>query len=62
MQKIEGTLDYYTYINKINYILIELTGQKNIQPIELRMLQLSTIFTEIFKKLLLPSDISPGIS
>ena len=52
MQKIEGTLDYYTYMNKINYILIELTGQKNIQPIELRMSQLGTIFSEIFKKLL----------
>lgn len=45
----EGTLDYYTYINNINYILIEITGQKNIQPMELRLYQLTIIFAEIFK-------------
>jgi len=49
MEKINGTLDYYTYINKINYILIEITGQKNKQPIELRLSQLALIFTEIYR-------------
>jgi hypothetical protein len=49
MNEINGTLDYYTYKNNINYILIEITGQNNKQPIELRISQLVLIFAEIFK-------------
>lgn len=49
MNEIYGTLDYYAYKNNINYILIEITGQNNKQPIELRINQLVLIFTEIVK-------------
>ena len=47
MPIINGTLDYYTFNNKINYILIEITGQNSVHFIEDRIKQLGIIFTVI---------------
>jgi hypothetical protein len=46
---IKGTLDYYCMENNLNYLLIETTGQKNIQPINKRMEQNSIIINTILK-------------
>lgn len=50
MPIINGTLDYYAYKNKINYILIEITGQNSTHSIEDRMKQLGIIFSELHEK------------
>ncbi len=45
---IRGGLRYYQNLRKKNYILVETTGQNNIQPIELRISQNKTIIETVF--------------
>lgn len=51
LDKIDGTLLSYTNIVNKNYILIETTGQNNVQHIDIRIKQISTIINEVLQKL-----------
>ena len=44
---IEGTLDYYCYLNEKEYLLVEITGQNSGHKMENRLKQLEVIFSEI---------------
>ena len=52
--EIKGTLDYYCFINDINYILTEITGKKNEitgkhpQPLDLRVKQVKKVVDSMF--------------
>ena len=43
LNDIKGSLRYYQNINKKNYVLIEITGQNNIQTMEIRQTQATLI-------------------
>jgi len=46
---IKGSLRYYANINRKNYVLIEITGQNNVQPIEVREKQADLIINNVLK-------------
>ena len=45
---IKGSLRYYMNVTKQNYILIETSGQNNIQPLEIRKKQCNMFINELF--------------
>jgi len=47
--KINGTLREYADINKLNYILVETTGQNNIQPLNIRTEQCINIINTVLE-------------
>jgi hypothetical protein len=49
LNDIKGSLRYYANINKKNYILIEITGQNNIQTLEIRRNQGNIIIDTVLK-------------
>jgi hypothetical protein len=49
LNDIKGSLRYYANINKKNYILIEITGQNNIQTLEIRRTQGNIIINTVLK-------------
>jgi predicted deacylase len=48
-KKIKGSLREYADINKFNYILVETTGQNNVQPINIRVQQCINIITSVLQ-------------
>jgi len=48
-KKISGTFREFADINKLNYILIETTGQRNIQPLSTRTEQCINIITSVLQ-------------
>ena len=48
-RSVKNTLSYYCNIKNINYNLVEITGQNNKQPIELRNKQAYIIVNSLFK-------------
>jgi predicted deacylase len=48
-KKISGTFREFADINKLNYILIETTGQRNVQPINIRVQQCVNIITSVLE-------------
>lgn len=47
---IKGSLIYYMNMNKKNYILVETTGQDNIQPLQIRINQNKIIINTVLKQ------------
>ena len=50
-KEIEGTLYVYCKNANKNYLLVEITGQNNVQPIELRVNQVIFIINILLEKL-----------
>ena len=48
-KKIKGTFRDYVDINKLNYILVETTGQGNVQPLNIRTEQCVNIITSVLE-------------
>lgn len=48
-KKIKGTFRDYVDINKLNYILVETTGQNNVQPINIRSQQCINIINSVLE-------------
>jgi len=48
-KKINGTLREYADVNKLNYILVETTGQNNIQPINIRTEQCINVINTVLE-------------
>jgi len=49
--ELKGTLDYYCLIKNKNYILVEITGQKNKQEMDVRLDQIDIIINSFFNYL-----------
>ena len=48
-KKISGTFREYADINKFNYILVETTGQKDVQPLNIRKEQCINIINSVLE-------------
>lgn len=49
LNDIKGSLRYYANINHKNYVLIEITGQNNVQPLEVRKQQADLIINIVLQ-------------
>jgi hypothetical protein len=49
LNDIKGSLRYYTNINRKNYVLIEITGQNNVQPLQVRKQQTDLIINIVLE-------------
>ena len=48
-KKISGTFREYADVNKFNYILVETTGQKDVQPLNIRKEQCINIINSVLE-------------